>query len=197
MRTLTIGLAGVLLIGMTACHPSGSASSASSTAAAAPTAAATGPVSLSDLPHLAPGLWKQRRRASIPTACRARMPSTRKSASTRPMRRKSQSAFGAAMNKNRCASQSFTRNLDGSIAFSSTCAAPDGGQRTSTGTITGSFNSAYTIVLNSTSASAPADKMTINGVLEGPCPAGAKGGDVTVTLPNGQKTTMNMGNLTQ
>jgi hypothetical protein len=198
MRTILIAFAGAALVSMAACNPSGPASSSGPASGAGSAAAIpSGPISPGDLPHLKAGLWKQ-----TMTLDRANEPMPVSETCFDAAYAAKMSAFGAAMSKDRCASQSITRNLDGSMTFSSTCSIGKG-QVTSHGTLTGSFDSGYTIVMDSTTTNAvPASingerRMTITSVLEGPCPVGERGGDVTMTLPNGTKRTMNFGDLGQ
>jgi hypothetical protein len=193
-RKILIGLAGVALLGMTACQrggaASGSGSSASSAASPAVTAAPSGPTPLSELPHRKPGLWTTTMtRDGAPTA----MPVVELCVDAASDAR--MSALGAGMSKDKCRAQSFSRNLDGSISFSSTCAmtAGLGGEVNSHGTVTGSFDSEYTVALDMvTTGASPASvngerKMTVTAKWEGPCPAAMKGGDMAMTMPNGSK----------
>ena len=101
--------------------------------------------------------------------------------------------MGAQMSRKACQSADIKHNLDGSWTTSSTCDFGPAGKSVSTSTITGDFNSAYTVTVNTTTTGAAyaaangAHQMTIQATWQGPCPAGWKGGDMSV---NGMKMNM-------
>lgn len=171
------------------CGKSGGAGGGSTASASA---AASGPVTLSAVPHRKAGLWKMtftsdRAPGAIP-ATEICVDETSEA---------KMSAFSANAGRHDCSAQSITRNLDGSMTFASTCALPGGGgQISAKGTVTGSFDSAYKMDMESTASGMPVaaengtHRMSMAGVYEGPCPAGQHGGDMTMTMPNGQKMTM-------
>jgi hypothetical protein len=93
-----------------------------------------------------------------------------------------------------CSKTAMSRGLDGSWSFSSVCNVGAGGKTTTSGVITGDFNSKYEMTAESTTegASAPQmngpHKMAMEAVWVGPCPAGFKPGDME--LPGGMKMNM-------
>jgi hypothetical protein len=188
MRTLiAVGLAGAALAGLAACNKPASAPGGVTTApSAAPAAPASGPLSIQDLPHRKPGLWRQ---TLAIEGMDQQMPATEvclDQASEAKM-----SMLGQRMNKDKCASQSFSRNLDGSISFNVSCEMGPNIKTVSNGTISGDFNANYTAVINTTTAGGAGErmsgvhKMTITATWIGPCAPGQKGGDVI--MPDGRK----------
>jgi hypothetical protein len=101
--------------------------------------------------------------------------------------------WGQGASQEMCQQTDMRRRLDGAIAFSSTCDMGGGGKTTSKGVIQGDFGTAYKMEADSVTegASAPqmngAHKMTLEAAWTGPCPAGARPGDVEM---NGMKFNM-------
>jgi hypothetical protein len=176
---ISAGLAGVALCCLAGCGKPAPASSASASApAAAPTASAPSPLTAATLPHRKPGLWRQ---TMTMEGMNMPMPVTQMcldAASEAKM-----SMFGQNMRRGHCDSESFSRNLDGSISYSSSC--DFGGSKTeSHGTVSGDFNSSYTVVVDTKSQGGDARKMTMTATWIGPCAPGQKGGDVV--MPDGK-----------
>jgi len=186
---LTAGIAAASIVG---CSRAGSGSASTASGASAP-AAASGPVTLTSIPHRKAGLWKMTMTSDRANAV---MPSTEMCVDEASEAK--QSALSVGRSQDNCSQKSLSRNLDGSITFNSTCsiATVPGAQTTAKGVITGSFDGSYKMEMESTTTGMPVagangtHKMSIAADYEGPCPAGAHGGDMTVTLPNGQKMTM-------
>lgn len=103
------------------------------------------------------------------------------------------SVWGQAVSKDMCSKNSFAA-APGGYAFESECDMGEMGRVVSKGTVTGDFASAYTVKTTSTTtgSSMPqantTSEMTLTAKWEGACPAGMKGGDVT--LPGGMKINM-------
>lgn len=153
------------------------------------TAAATAPGGPAVMPQRKPGLWShsmtadgvtQQTKLCLDADTDAKM-----------------SVWGQAVSKEMCAKNTFTRTPTG-YAFESECDMGGMGHSSGKGTVEGDFNSAYTVRMTSTTtgASIPSANTTSQMVLtarwEGACPAGMKGGDMKMTLPNGQEMTLNM-----
>lgn len=187
------GVMMIALLGVAACQGS-EKSSAASGQAAAPAATAPAAAPLSGPPHRKPGLWKM---TMTSAEAGGALPTSEMCVDDAFEARSS--ALGQQVSRKACDSQTFTRNLDGSISFSAVC--KTGGSATSEthGRITGDFSSHYQVEIESVTqgeaqAKAP-HRMTLTGDYEGPCPAGQKGGDMSVTLPNGTKMTLPAGGL--
>jgi hypothetical protein len=188
MRIATTLMAGAAVLGLAACNKPAPASGASSQAAAvtaAPAAPAAGPISPDNLPHRKPGLWRQ---TMAMEGVDRQMPATEFCID--PASEAKMSLMGQQMSRDKCQPPQFSRNLDGSLSFSSACDFEGGGKMTSKGTISGDFNASYKVAIDSTTSGGPAGmegdhKMTITATWEGPCAPGQKGGDVM--LPGGQK----------
>lgn len=159
----------------------------------APAAAASAPAALTAPPSRKAGLWShtvasagmnQAMKVCLDADTDARM-----------------TVWGQAASKDMCARQSFTRT-PGGFAFESECDMGAAGKTVSKGTVTGDFSSAYTVKVSSvtTGGSMPqangAHDTTLTARWEGPCPAGMKGGDAAIVLPNGQQMTINMEKMT-
>jgi hypothetical protein len=159
----------------------------------APAASAAAPAAMTGPPKRKPGLWSH-------TVETAGMSQSMKVCLDEDTDAK-MTVWGQAAGKDMCAQQSFTP-APGGFAFSSTCNMGEGGTIVSKGSVTGDFNSAYTVKVNSTTtgASMPqangAHDMTMTAKWEGPCPAGMKGGDVKVKVPGGPEMTINMEQMT-
>jgi hypothetical protein len=188
MRPSTTGrLASAALLSLAGCQkPAAPAAGPAPQAASAPTAPASGPIALESLPHRKAGLWRQT--MTLEGAPQG-LPASEfciDSASEAKM-----SMLGQQMSKDHCQTPQFTRNLDGSITFSSSCDFGDGHKTNSTGTISGDYNSSYQVAIDAASAGGPASgehRMTMTATWEGPCKPGQTGGDII--LPGGR--TMNM-----
>ncbi|MEP6866885.1 MAG: DUF3617 family protein [Novosphingobium sp.] len=146
-------------------------------------------MSLTDLPHHKAGLW---RNTMTIEGMQQPMPVTEMcmdAASEAKM-----SVLTKTLRDRRCASESLSRNLDGSMSFKSTCDMGAGGHKESTGTIVGDMTTNYKMSLDSKTTGAASlgmngeTKMTIASVWLGPCAAGQKGGDVI--MPGGKVVNM-------
>jgi hypothetical protein len=188
---VTTALAGMAVISLAACGRQKGSQAAAAAAPAPPKASITaGPLSLDQLPHQKPGLWRNTMTVEglgrpipamemcLDAATEARM-----------------AVWSRSVRNSRCAPSQFNRNLDGSISFKTACDLGPGGKRADSGTIVGDFNSGYKVTIDSTTAGAavPAangeHKMSIEATWVGPCSPGQKGGDVI--MPGGR--TINMG----
>lgn len=185
MRVLIVaGLAGTALVALAACSKPASTTGATAGPPAA-SAPASGPVALQDLPHRKAGLWRQT--MSLEGMDRT-MPATE--ACTDAASEAKLSLLGQHKSKDLCQTQSFSRNLDGSISFGTTCDQGAHGKTVSNGTISGDFNSGYKIAMDSTTTGSPTPqangehKMTITATWVGACKPGQRGGDLI--LPNGR-----------
>lgn len=103
------------------------------------------------------------------------------------------SVWGQAVGKDMC-SKNAVSAAPGGYAFESECDMGNMGHVVSKGSVTGDFNSAYTVKTTSTTtgSSMPqantTSEMTLTAKWDGACPAGMKGGDIT--LPGGVKINM-------
>jgi hypothetical protein len=192
MRVLITGiLASAAVLSVAACNkPAAGGSAAAPAATAAPAAPASGPISLQNLPHRRPGLWRQ---TMVMEGMPQGMPETQLCIDA-PSEAK-MSLMGQQVSREHCETPQFSRNLDGSITFSSTCDfGGAAGKTVSHGTISGDFNSSYTTVIDSThsggagSEANSTHKMTITSTRIGECQPGQKGGDMI--MPGGR--TMNL-----
>ncbi|MDR3507549.1 MAG: DUF3617 family protein [Caulobacteraceae bacterium] len=179
-----LALAGLALAGLAGCNkPSPAPSSAPSAAApsAAAPAAAGGPIALENLPHRKPGLWRQ----TIEMEGAAHSPPATELCLDAAAEAKL-SAFGQQAAEGKCQSQQFTRNLDGTISFSSSCDLGQGHIVSSKGLVTGDFNAGYKIAMDTTTTGAPMEqmngehRMTVTATWAGPCPTDMKPGDMTM-----------------
>jgi len=183
MRILiATALAGVALVSLAACNkPAGGNSTAAATAGGA--APAAGPLSVDQMPHRKPGLWKQTMVMDGAPSVGAIQLCVDEASETK-MNIASQNVAGA-----KCDKPQFTRALDGSIAFSNSCDMGADGKMQTSGTIKGDFNSGYVATIATTTSGAPiaqmngAHTMVINATWTGPCAPGQTGGDMI--LPNG------------
>jgi hypothetical protein len=109
--------------------------------------------------------------------------------------------WGQAASKEMCAKNVVTA-APGGYAFESECDMGQMGKTSGKGTVTGDFNSAYTVKTTSTTtgSSMPqankTSETTLTAKWEGPCPAGMKGGDMRMTMPGGREMTMNIEQMT-
>ena len=159
----------------------------------APAAAATAPTALTAPPSRKAGLWSHTvESAGVNQAMKVCLDADTDAKMT---------VWGQAAGKDMCAKQSFTRTAGG-YAFESECDMGGAGRTVSKGTVTGDFNSAYTVKVSSvtTGASMPqangAHDTTLTARWEGPCPAGMQGGDVKIQVPGGPEMTINMEKMT-
>jgi hypothetical protein len=137
------------------------------------------------MPHRKPGLWK----TQISMDGDATGPGNTlcvDAASEAKMNMLAQHVPGAD-----CTAPQMSRNLDGSITFTSSCDMGANGKIASTGTLHGDFGS--TITVDSTTQTSGSQiaamngvhKMTMTSTWSGACPPDQKGGDIT--LANGMK----------
>lgn len=176
---------GVCLLALAAC--SKKTDTAAATGEAKPAAAAA-PAPTTGPPHRKPGLWAQ-------TIATAGMNQTTKVCLDTDTEAK-MTVWGEALGKSTCSKNSFAP-APGGWSFESVCELGAAGTIASKGAITGDFDTAYTMKISSTTtgASAPqangTHEMTLTAKWEGPCPAGVKGGDIQMTMPDGQTMTIN------
>lgn len=192
MRLLTTGLlAGAAILSLSSCNKAAPAGGASAQTASAAPAAPSGPIPLTadSMPHRKPGLWRQTMEMEgAPQNLPAAEFCTDAASETK------MSLMGQQMSRGHCDAPRFARNADGSISFTSACDMGPEGKTTSSGTVTGDFNSAYKMAIDVTQTGAPVaaangeHKMTMSATWLGPCAPGQKGGDII--LPGGR--TMNM-----
>jgi hypothetical protein len=198
MRALiTAGLLGAAAVSLAACNqPGGSGNAAVNSAAggasaAAPgaTAAAAGPMTADQIPHRRPGLWKQVMALDGAASPGPGMQICVDEASEAKLNM----AAMQSMHGMQC-SQTFARNIDGSIAVAGDCNGGANGVTTTNGTIRGDFNSGYTMEMHTSMKGSPMPQMngdhtmTITATWTGPCAPGQRGGDVI--LPNGATHSM-------
>ena len=167
-----------------ACNKPAGEKAASAEGAAKPAAAATASAPAA-MPTRKEGLWKQ-------TVSTAGMKQVSSICIDKAVESKLQ-VWGGGMAKSVCQETAITPAAGG-WSFSSTCDMGTGGKTTSHGTVTGDFNSAYSVESESTTEGAAAPqmngphKMSLTAEYQGPCPADMKPGDMT--LGNGMKINM-------
>lgn len=158
---------------------------AAATGEAAPTAAKASGVNLGATPKRKPGLWTQSMTADGTTQV-TKLCLDAAAEDKLAM-------VGGSISKDICSESSMTPKIGGGWTYSSVCKVGDG-TTTSTGTITGDFNSAYkmeakSVTVGSSMAQANGPhEMMVEAKWEGPCPADYKPGDMA--LPNGMKVNM-------
>jgi hypothetical protein len=186
---VTTALSGVAVISLTACGQQ-KGSPVGAAAPPAPVASASaGPLSPDQLPHQKPGLW--RNTMTIEGAGRA-MPVTEMCLDAATEAK--MAVWRKGVRDGDCSPSQFSRNLDGSITFKTACDLGPAGKRADSGTISGDFNSAYKVTVESitTGAAVPAangdHRMSIEATWVGPCAPGQKGGDVI--MPDGRAINM-------
>jgi len=180
-----IAVLGVSLLALAACQKKEAkapAAEVSASASGGNTSASAGPVAM---PKRKPGLWShtmvangstQAMKVCIDADTDAKM-----------------SVWGQAVGKDMCSKNSVSAT-PGGYAFESECDMGSMGHVVSKGSVTGDFNSAYTVKTSSTTtgSSMPqantTSEMTLTAKWEGACPADMKGGDIT--LPGGMKINM-------
>jgi hypothetical protein len=102
--------------------------------------------------------------------------------------------WGQQASKDMCTHTAFTRGLDGSMSFSSSCDMGASGHTVTKGVATGDFATGYQMQAETTTTGAAAPqmngvhKMTVEAAWKGPCPADMKPGDME--LPGGMKINM-------
>jgi hypothetical protein len=187
MRVLiTAALAGAALVSLTACNKSASSTGSAGSPVAGAAPAASGPMTVQQIPHRKPGLWRQTiamdgesspgpgTQLCVDAASEAKM-----------------SIVAQHMTGMHCDTPQFSRNLDGSISFSNNCDMGANGKTQTRGTIKGDFNSSYVADMDTkfSGSSMPTmngdHKMTITATWTGACAPGQKGGDMI--LANGMK----------
>jgi hypothetical protein len=185
MRILfAAGLTGLAIVSLAACNKPGAAAGSSADAGAGPVAA--GPLSVDQIPHRKPGLWKQTMSMAGAPANAGAMELCVDAASEAKMNLAAQNVAGA-----KCATPQFNRALDGAISFSNSCDMGANGKIQTTGTIKGDFDSSYVATISTTTTGAPypqmngAHTMVVTATWTGPCAPGQTGGDMI--LPNGMK----------
>lgn len=143
------------------------------------------PVALKDLPQRKAGLWRQTLKLEGSTATQPAIEACTDSASEAKL-----TLLGQHKAEDLCQDQRFTRRPDGSLAFQVSCDLGPHGKTVSTGTISGDFNVAYTIAMDSKTTGAPVAelnaerKKTITATWIGACKPGQRGGDMI--LPDGR-----------
>jgi hypothetical protein len=182
----TVLAVGIAIVSLAACNRSGSTASDAAPAAGNAAAPASGPLAADQIPHRKPGLWKQ----TIAMDGGAPGPGFTElcvdADSEARMSLAAQHIPGA-----HCDSPQFTRNLDGTLAFTGACDMGANGKVLTTGTLKGDFNSGYTATMTSTTSGSPvaamngAHTMVITAAWTGPCAPGQVGGDMI--LANGMK----------
>ena len=174
--SIAVALTGVALIALAACNKP-------APGAATTTAAAPGPISVSQIPHRKPGLWRQTMTMDGATLPGPGMQLCVDEASEAKM-----SAFAQRMPGGvTCPPGQFTRDLDGSVKFSMSCDMGAKGKAATTGVIKGDLNSGYTEDMDTQYSGSPVaavngdHKMTITATWTGPCAPGQKGGDIIMS----------------
>ena len=188
MRALTVTALALALAPLTACNkPAPRAANTPAPVSPPPAASAPAPspapanaIATQDLPHRKAGLWRQtlvlagsNKPAPVTQACSD-------AASEAKL-----NLLGQRKDEQRCQSQQFTRNPDGSIGFTIRCVMNMGGQNLNTGTIRGDLNKSYTITMDSKTTGQPdawmntEHRMTIATTWIGACAPGQRGGDMT------------------
>ena len=191
MRRVAVVGAGLLAIAfaITACQKKTDAAATGD----APAATAAAPAPMTAPPKRKPGLWSHTiSSAGVNQAMKVCLDADTDAKMT---------VWGQAASKEMCARQSFAPAAGG-FTFESECDMGSAGKTVSKGSVTGDFSSAYTVKVTSvtTGGSMPqangTHETTLTARWEGPCPAGMKGGDASIALPNGQQMTINMEKMT-
>ena len=176
-------MVGVALVALAACSKK---EDAAKTGDAAPAVATAGPVTM---PSRKAGLWSQ-------TISTAGMNQTMKICFDADTDKK-MTVWGQAMNDASQCSKNSVVPIAGGFKVESVCNMGEAGTIASTATVSGDFNSAYTVKVASTTTGATmaqangAHAVDITAKWEGPCPAGMKGGDLQMAgMPAG--VTMNL-----
>jgi hypothetical protein len=185
---VAIGLAGLAMIGLSACNKNQQSGAPAASGQAAAPAAPAPSLTASGLPQRKPGLWSQAMTSDRTDHALPAVQVCLDAATDAQM-----SVMGSQMTRKACQKGQLTHNLDGSWAMSSSCDFGAGGKVVSNGVITGDFNNSYQVQLTSTTTGAAyagangEHKMTITSTYQGPCPAGWVGGDMMI---NGMKMNM-------
>jgi hypothetical protein len=174
----TLGLSG---LGLAACQPGGGEKAPSAETAQAPAAATpSGP------PRRKPGLWSQ-------TMVSEGMTQSTKICLDEATEAK-MTIWGQQMGEAVCAKNLVTPTVGG-WKVESECDFGGMGKNVTTGTVTGDFNSRYTMKMSTTTTGASmvqangTSTMEMTATWEGACPADMKPGDMT--LPGGVKMNLN------
>lgn len=145
---------------------------------AAFTLASIVPAAAMDLPTRKAGLWE----LTIAME-KAGMPSQTMQHCTDEAHDKEMTSFANGLGAQQCQQKSFDKTATG-YTFESACDF-GGGKTTSRGTITGDFNSAYTIDMQSSGGPGGGSNMRISAKWLGACKAGQVPGDIV--MPGGMK----------
>jgi len=186
-------VAAVLTLGLLALCACSKKDEKATAAAEGPSASATAPAGPVALPQRKPGLWTHTINATGVTQTMKLCIDADTDAKM--------TVWGQGVSKEMCARNVVTV-VPGGYAFESECDMGEMGRTSGKGTVTGDFNSAYTVKTTSTTtgSSMPqankTSEMTLTARWEGPCPAGMKGGDAKMTLPGGREMTINMEQMT-
>ena len=188
-RWIWVALGAAALVPMAGCSkPAAPPAASGAPAATASAPASSAPQAIAQYPHRKAGLWRQ----TMSMAGGPAMPPTEiclDDASQAKL-----SMMGQEMSRNHCAPPQFTRNLDGSFSFSASCDMGENGHSTTTGTVSGDFNSSYQTAIDSkitgaaTAAANGEHKMTMTAAWVGPCAPDQKPGDMI--MPGGMKMNM-------
>ena len=179
-RAPMLSVAVLGLMALAAC--SKKTETAAATGDAAPTAAAA-PAALTS-PKRKPGLWSH----SISSAGTTQTMKVCLDADTDAK----MTVWGQAVGDNTCEKSTF-KPAPGGWSFESVCAMGQAGTITSKGSITGDFNSAYTMKISSNTVGAAyaqangAHETNMSAKWDGACPADMKGGDVQIAMPGMDK----------
>jgi hypothetical protein len=177
---------GASLILLSACGKSAPGGSTASAPTAAAPSAAAGPLSLDQVPRRRPGLWTQTMAMQGAPAGPPSMQICVDADSEAKMSVAAQKIPDA-----HCDSPSFSRNLDGTLNFSTSCDMGANGKAQTSGVIKGDFQSSYTMDMNTKYSGSPVQslngdhKMTISATRVGDSAPGQRGGDMI--LANGMK----------
>lgn len=179
------GLMGAALVSLAACSkaPASNAAAAPGApdASASAPAGAAGPLTPDQFPHRKPGLWTMVMGMDAPPSG----PGTKLCVDEASEAKMSAFAQQKMPGGGHCDTH-VSRNLDGSLNVSSACDMGSNGKVTTTGTVKGDFNSSFTEAMNTTYAGSPVaalngnHTMTIVQSWAGPCPPGARPGDLTM-----------------
>ena len=190
-RVLVLGL--LPLVGLAACQKKPeSTAAATGEAAMASANAPAAPVAPAGPPKRKPGLWAQ----TVSTAGRTQTSKICLDEATDAR----MSAWGQAMGQDICSKNAVTP-IAGGWKFDAECSM-GGGKTSTTGTATGDFNSKYVVkatTVTSGSSMPQADgthDMELTATWEGPCPAGMKPGDMSMSMPGtGRTMTININEM--
>lgn len=186
-RVMLVGIAAAALAGVAGCQKK-AADGAAATGEAKPAAAAA-PAAMS-MPQRKPGLWAQ-------TIQVAGMNQTTKICLDADTDAK-MALWGQQMKDQTNCKQNSVGPTPGGVAFESECDMGESGHIVAKGTAIGDFSSKYVVKVSSTTtgASMPqangTHEMQITAEYKGACPAGMKGGDISMDIPGMAGHTMNL-----